>query len=102
MMRKTRVNSVRFVVPLGLAGLALVLPAGGERPVASPVRYSVSNVAVLRTALGGKANAAAETTAVAEPTGWGTLKGAFKIVGTPPSPSQINITSDHAVCMPGG
>jgi hypothetical protein len=87
---------------LSLAGLVAVLPAGCQRPVASPVSYSTSNVAVLRTALGGDANAAGATAAVAAvPTGWGTLKGVFKMAGNPPAPSVISVTSDHAICMPG-
>jgi hypothetical protein len=90
------------ILLLTVAGLALVAPAGCQRSVASPVRYSAGNVAVLRTALGSTGAAAtAEAAVTAEPTGWGTLKGVFKMVGTPPSPAQVNITSDHAVCMPG-
>ncbi len=94
-------NRARELILVIVAGLALVVPAGCRRSVASPVRYSASNVAVLRTALGSTTAAAAEATAAAQPTGWGTLKGVFKMVGTPPSPAQINITSDHAVCRPG-
>lgn len=67
------------------------------------MHYSAGNVAVLRTALGGNAAAAAASAIpTAEPTGWATLKGVFKLVGTPPSSAPLNITSDHAVCMPGG
>lgn len=86
---------------MALAGLALVVPAGCQRPVASPVRYSAGNVAVLKTALGGAAAASAEAAPTAEPTGWARLRGVFKIAGNPPSPAQLNITSDHAICMPG-
>jgi hypothetical protein len=97
------VNYLRYwSLPL-LAGVALLAPAGCRRPVARPVRYSAGNVAVLRTALGGKAGGEATASAAptAEPTGWATLRGVFKVDGAPPSPSPLNITSDHAVCMPG-
>ena len=85
-----------------LAGLALV-PAGCRRPLADRVSYSESNVAVLRTALGGN-KAAAEATAavVADPTGWATLKGVFKMTGTPPQRKTLTIDKEQNVCMPGG
>ena len=94
----------RELLLLAVVGLAFVAPAGCQRSVASPVRYSAGNVAVLRTALGGTGNAAAtEAVATAQPTGWGTLKGVFKMVGTPPSPAQLNVSGDdHAICTPGG
>jgi hypothetical protein len=95
------VNSVRGRLILLLAAAA-VLGAGCRRPLADSTSYSESNVALLRTALGGDKVAAATTIAAAEPTGWATLKGVFKINGSPPSPVQLAVTSDHAVCAPGG
>ena len=94
-------NSVRGRLTLVLAAAA-VLIAGCRRPLADTASYSESNVALLRTALGGDKAAATTSVAAAEPTGWATIKGVFKINGTPPSSAQLSITSDHAVCMPGG
>ena len=85
------------------AGLACLALAGCPRPVATSASYSESNVPALRTALGGD-QAAASTAAVAapQPTGWATLRGKFTLTGNPPAPTPLAITSDHAVCMPGG
>jgi hypothetical protein len=97
------VNSARELFLIGLAAMALVLPTGCRRPVASPVRYSASNVAVLRTALGGKAAAQEATAAVvADPTGWASVKGVFKMVGTPPERRTLNVDKEQNICMPGG
>jgi hypothetical protein len=38
----------------------------------------------------------------AEPTGWATLRGTFKVSGTPRKNPVLSITSDKAVCQPGG
>ena len=96
-------NSSRVLLIMSLAGLAALSPAGCRRPLADSVSYSRSNVAVLRTALGGD-KAATEATAavVADPTGWGTLKGVIKMTGTPPPRKTLNIDKEQNVCMPGG
>ena len=96
-------NSVRVMLMVSLAGLALVLPAGCRRPLASPVSYSTSNVAVLRTALVGNASASESAAAViADPMGWATLKGVFKMVGSPPPRSKLNVDKEQSICLPGG
>ncbi|MGD9723677.1 MAG: hypothetical protein AB7O59_05010 [Pirellulales bacterium] len=45
----------------------------------------------------GAAAGAAESTG----TGWGTLRGKLKFVGTPPSPSPLNVDKDTEVCGKG-
>src|SRR5262245_61083845 len=87
-------------------GLAVVAFAGCARSLPPPEQVDVRNVSALRTALGG---GAAETSApsgatapAAEPTGWATLKGSFKIAGNPPPRSPVPVTKDHEVCAPGG
>ena len=48
----------------------------------------------------GKGGAAAST--LANPTGFADLTGTFTIIGTPPSRSAQSVTSDQAICAPGG
>jgi hypothetical protein len=87
------------------AAMASAIAAGGCARKVPPVeRVQVSNVVALRAAFGG---AAAETSAtptapLAEPTGWTTIKGSFKIDGPPPERRVLNVEKDHAVCQPGG
>lgn len=38
----------------------------------------------------------------AEPTGWATLKGSFKVNGAVPPRKALNVTKDESVCAPGG
>jgi hypothetical protein len=96
------VNSIRATLLICLAGIAAAAPTGCRRPLADRVNYSESNVALLRTALGGENAVAQAPVALAEPTGWATLKGVFKLNGAAPAPTPINVTSDHSVCMAGG
>lgn len=86
-----------------LAGLGLLALAGCQRKLTESASYQESNVALLRTALGGDKSAeAGPAAAAAEPTGWATLRGTFKISGPAPEPATVTISSDRAVCMPGG
>ncbi len=88
---------------MSLAGMALVVPAGCRRPVASPVNFSASNVTVLRASLGSKGETQEATAAViADPTGWANVKGVFKMVGTPPERRSLKIDKEQNICMPGG
>jgi len=50
----------------------------------------------------GTAEATGPATAVAEPTGWATIKGSFKLNGSPPDRPPLTIDKDQAVCAPGG
>jgi len=96
------VKSIPATILISLACLVAVLCAGCRRPLADGVSYSEGNVALLRTALGGDKAAAATPVAMAEPTGWATLRGVFKLSGQAPPPTPIAVSSDFSVCMPGG
>jgi len=88
-----------------LAWLAVVamFVIGCARKLPPAVHVQESNVTALQTALGGGASDTAATAAVvAEPTGWATLKGTFKLNGAPPAPTPLSVTKDHEVCAPGG
>ncbi|MEM8679011.1 MAG: hypothetical protein AAGF97_06650 [Planctomycetota bacterium] len=46
---------------------------------------------------------AAAVVPMAEPTGWGTLKGNFKMVGAPPQNPTLNVSGDDiSICNPNG
>src|SRR5437763_1448822 len=82
---------------------ATVLATGCARHLPPAERVQTTNVVALRAAFGGGATeTAATTTAAAEPTGWATLKGAFKLEGTSPTRHPLAVSKDHEVCAPGG
>jgi len=82
---------------------ALVL-VGCERSLAPAVQVSNADVAILRKALGSEDEAAAGGSAVAaaEPTGFGTLRGRFTLVGDAPERSALDVNKEQQVCAPGG
>ncbi|WP_254506614.1 hypothetical protein [Anatilimnocola floriformis] len=94
---------VLFSSALLLACGALALN-GCARPLAGNARVVASNVDSLKKAFGGGAAEAGAATAVAaaEPTGWSTVKGQFKLTGAPPVRLALAITKDPQVCAPGG
>ena len=94
---------VLFSSALLLAGGALAM-SGCARPVAGDPHVVASNVESLKKAFGAAAAQAgpAAVAAVAEPTGWSTLRGKFVLAGTPPARSPLKIDKDQGVCAPGG
>ena len=54
---------------------------------------------VFETSASGGGSAAVEN--LAEPTGWATLRGTFKLDGTPPANPALSV-QDPAMCAPGG
>ena len=90
-----------FLAAMTLA--LLTLESGCARHLPPAERVKTTNVVALRSAFGGGASEAATTAVVvADPTGWATLKGTFKLNGTPPAATPLSITKDHEVCAPGG
>jgi hypothetical protein len=51
---------------------------------------------------GAAADSADEGGSSAQPTGFATLKGTFRLDGQPPEPVALSITKDESVCAPGG
>jgi len=83
--------------------LATACIVGCARPQQPAVKVQTQNVKALSAAFGGSAvEAAPAAAAAAEPTGWATLKGSFKLDGTAPAPVPLTIDKDQAVCAPGG
>jgi hypothetical protein len=94
-------RDVRGLAALAVAGLIL---AGCERPLPPAQQVVPSNVVALRAVLGAakaEGSAPAAPTA-AEPTGWATLKGHFRIEGEPPPRRPLTVDKDVEVCAPGG
>ncbi|MCG8584913.1 MAG: hypothetical protein MI757_09400 [Pirellulales bacterium] len=85
------------------AGVALVVVAGCNQPATSDLVGNTQRATEIREALlaGGDAGEGGATE-VANPTGWAKLSGTFKVSGTPPENPILTITSDNAVCQPGG
>lgn len=51
---------------------------------------------------GGGESEAGENAAAAEPTGWATIQGTFKVVGPAPQRSLLKVDKEMDVCAPGG
>ncbi len=91
-----------------LAGSLLVLLAltqtGCERRVAARANVNQDSVANIRKGLGGEQAAAPAAVALADPTGWGTIQGSFKLVGGADGLVRLPlpVNKDLDVCMPGG
>lgn len=85
---------------LGFALLA-VCAVGCPRASGTAAWLDQGEVADLRKSLGAGA-AKTEAVAAAEPTGFATIKGTFKLVGTPPSRTPLDVNKDMGICMPAG
>jgi hypothetical protein len=87
----------------GAALLAALISTGCARPLPPAERVTTTNVGALRTVFGGGATETAAAAApAAEPTGWASLKGSFKLAGTAPPRPPLAVTKDESVCAPGG
>lgn len=92
-------NVPRFWCVLSL----LVLATGCGSQLPADVAPNLERARRIRTEIdAGGAGAAAATAVTVEPTGWATLTGTFKIVGTPPVDEPVKPTQDLATCAPGG
>lgn len=89
-----------LLVIVGAAGAALgaILLSGCGRPVAASPTPQPQVAKEIRTKLQSGATEAAAGATASTGTGWGTLRGSFKYVGTPPAPRALDITRDTAVC----
>src|SRR4051812_35064558 len=89
------------VILLGLLSAAL---AGGckVRNTGAAARIDATEVALIRKELGGGETKAAEVATAAEPSGFATIRGSFKLIGSAPERGTLNVNKDQQVCMPGG
>lgn len=89
----------------GLVVASAMLLIGCERPLTSAVYTQESNVEGIRKALASEASSdgnSSKEEVVANPTGWATLKGSFKLLGSAPAMAPLSITKEQDICMPGG
>jgi hypothetical protein len=95
-----------YLAKMALLLIAAQVVAGCARPLPPAERVQKSNVEILRVSFGGGAaessTGSGATIAAAEPIGWATLKGTFKLNGTPPPRPPLRIEKDQEVCAPGG
>ena len=90
------------VTLLGVALLA-TLSAGCPRSSGTAGWIDHGEVTDLRKALSEGAAGKTEAVAAAEPTGFATIKGTFKLVGQNPRPRKpLPVNKDQDICMPGG
>ncbi len=94
--RKQRTVSVAL-----LLGGMLLMSSGCGGYSAPEVSANLNDAEVIRDELQGGAGGRA-VAAVADPTGWANLKGSFKLKGSPPGLTKLDITQDKSVCQPGG
>lgn len=90
---------IRLLFP---AVLLAVLTAGCQRSSGTAVWIDQGAVADLRKTLGEGAAGKTEAAAAAEPTGFATIRGSFKLEGTPPARKTLSVNKDQDICMPGG
>ncbi|HUE69981.1 MAG TPA: hypothetical protein VMP01_03760 [Pirellulaceae bacterium] len=96
-------SAVRDRIGRSLVGLAAVaLFSGCPRNQVSALRATPDNAVAIRKALGEGKSATAAPAEVAQPTGWGTIRGQFTLGGTPPARLPLSITKDQQICAPGG
>jgi len=92
-----------LVTRFGLLLIGICLAVGCARRLPPAERVQTRNVNDLRVAFGsGSTQAAGPAVAAAEPTGWATIKGSFKLNGSPPDRPPLTIDKDQAICAPGG
>jgi plastocyanin len=97
--------SARLGVAAALFGAAACLLAGCGGEVSPPTRPpNMFDAMVLRTALekGAEGDSQTEEPALAEPTGWATIRGKFVFRGAPPPPVALTVTKDQEVCAAPG
>ena len=77
---------------------------GCPRSLPPSVAVNESTIESVRAALeeGASSGASGEVAALADPTGWATLSGSFKISGAAPANPPLTVNKDVQVCAPGG
>jgi plastocyanin len=85
-----------------LVSLAACAAGCRVRYTGAVVRPNADEAADLRKSLGAGVATAGEAAAAVEPTGFATLKGTFKLVGSAPPRPPVAVNKDMDVCMPGG
>ncbi len=95
-------NTIALLLLTGSALASVLLSGCGRSAVAGPQANREAMLAIREKLTSGESAAASEEAVAATGTGWGTLKGTFKFVGTPPAASPLNVDKDPEVCGKGG
>jgi len=94
------------LTPRSIVGLLLlgVVTTGCARPTAPALSGNAEVAMAMRAILDAKpSEASGDTSTVqAEPTGWATLAGQFRLEGSAPSPLALNVDKDTEVCAAAG
>lgn len=102
----TRVQNDWTVIGLIVCALVSISLCGCGRTSVASIPPNMDRVEALRDSMGGGAAAGVDDGGVAgggaQPTGWATLKGKFRITGTAPTRLAMNVSKDTDVCAPGG
>lgn len=98
-MHKSIAISLMLIAPLALVSLS-----GCGRPATAGPRAQGDVALKIREELKAgspEAGGAGATETAAGGTGWGTLRGTFKYLDTPPKPGKLNVDKDTEVCGKG-
>ena len=94
--RYRRLLALALLVPLTLAGC----DQGGRRSAMITTSPDVAEQIRGKINVGGGGSGPQETV---EATGFATIRGSFKVIGSPPQMASLNVTGDDAeLCAPGG
>jgi hypothetical protein len=91
-------NTTALLLLTGPALASVMLSGCGRSAVAGPQANREAVEAIRKGLASGETAASGEEAAASTGTGWGTLKGTFKFVGTPPAASRLNVDKDTEVC----
>src|SRR5215213_3067013 len=92
-------NGCYLVTAMASALLAIV-HTGCDRCVEAGPHVNLDRVEKIREVLasGAPANSGEKTAAAQTASGWATVRGTFKVVGTAPTPTRINADKDPETC----
>jgi hypothetical protein len=96
-------NCAAYLATAGICALGLASLSGCGKPLSASPTPQTQVALEIRQKLAEQGDAGQEAAeAEATGTGWGTLRGQFKFVGTPTAPGKLNVTKDTEVCGAGG
>lgn len=104
-MNRMSLSNARLGLAAALFGVAACLFTGCGGEASPPTRPpNMFDAMALRTALEKGAEGASESEgpALAEPTGWATIRGKFVFRGAPPPPTALSVSKDQEVCAAPG
>ena len=85
-----------------VGGVMLSAALVGCQKYTDPVADAGAAAAIRKALVAGGAGEGGGSETVAEPTGFVDFKGVFKLDGPAPTMAPLRVTSDQAVCAPGG